>query len=474
MSPSPESTTSVLDHLPPEDDRDRSDEVRAAIAASGRKLVALDDDPTGVQTVHDTAVLTRWDVPSLAAELTDPRPVCFVLTNSRSLPETEAIRLNREIAANLGVASRQTGVGFAVASRSDSTLRGHFPAETDALAETLGGVDGVLLVPAFFEGGRYTVGDVHWVRDGEGFVPAAETEFARDATFGYRQSDLKQWVEEKTGGRVPAAAVAAISIADIRRGGPDRVATILGAASQARSIVVNAASYRDLDVVVLGLLRAEAAGKRFLYRTGAAFVRARAGLPERPLLSRTDLLGAGAAVPLPGLVAVGSHVRRSAEQLAALLALPGIIHVELDVPRIVAPTTRQGEIARATRATAAALAAGSTPVVATSRLLHRAADPLAQLDTSRVVSAALVSVVAGVTARPGWIVAKGGITSSDVGTAALGVDRAIVLGQIRPGVPVWRLGPETRHPGLSYVVFPGNVGGPESLAEVVALLRDNA
>ena len=170
--------------LPPEYPEDPTDRIRAAVAESGRKLVALDDDPTGVQTVHDTAVLARWSVADLAAELHDPRPVCFVLTNSRSLPETDAVRVNREIAASLVAASRETGVGFAIASRSDSTLRGHFPAETDALAEALGGVDAVLLVPAFFEGGRYTVDDIHSVRDRERLIPAAETEFARDDTVG--------------------------------------------------------------------------------------------------------------------------------------------------------------------------------------------------------------------------------------------------------------------------------------------------
>lgn len=467
----PMTTASVLDRLPAEAAHDRSDEVLAAVAASGRKLVALDDDPTGVQTVHDTAVLTRWDAETLEAELRDPRPVCFVLTNSRSLAESDAIRVNREIATNLSAASRRTGVDFAVASRSDSTLRGHFPSETDALADVLGGVDGVLLVPAFFEGGRYTVDDVHWVLDGDRLIPAAETEFARDATFGYKNSDLRRWVEEKTGGRVRASEVGSISIEEIRRGGPDRIANILARASGGRPIVVNAATYRDLDIVVLGLLQAEATGKRFLYRTGAAFVRARAGLPERPLLSRADMLGAGVEAPLPGLVVVGSHVRRSAEQLAALLFLPGVSLVELDVPRALDSSTRENEIDRVRRAADAALVEGATPVVATSRLLHRAADPLAQLVTSRAVSAALVAVVAGLRETPGWVVAKGGITSSDVGTKALGVVRAIVLGQIRPGIPVWRLGPETRYPGRSYVVFPGNVGGPETLAEVVNLLR---
>ena len=53
----------------------------------------------------------------------------------------------------------------------------------------------------------------------------------------------------------------------------------------------------------------------------------------------------------------------------------------------------------------------------------------------------------------------------------LGVRRAMVLGQVLPGVPVWQVGAETRHPGLSYIVFPGNVGGPEAVGNVVLALR---
>ena len=463
-------TTSILDRLPPEYPDDRiSERIRAAIAASGRKVVALDDDPTGVQTVYDTAVLARWSVAEMAAELKAANPVFFVLTNSRSLSAEGATRLNQEVVGNLVAASTETGVGFAVASRSDSTLRGHFPAETDAIAATLGGVDGVLIVPAFFEGGRYTVDDVHWVRDGERFVPAAETEFARDTTFGYTRSNLKEWVEEKTGGRVRAADVASLTIEEIRSGGPERVAELLGQVEGGRPVVVNAASYRDLDVVVLGLLMAEAAGKRFVYRTAASFVRARAGLSERPLLTRAELVGADAPAGLAGLVVVGSHVKRTGEQLARCLMLPGVVGIELSVPAILAETeARREEIARAQALASTALRNGQTPVVATSREVITGGD---QLDVSRAVSAALVEVVRGVEGRPGFVVGKGGITSSDVGTEALGARRAVVLGQIRPGIPVWRLGPETRFPGLAYVVFPGNVGGPETLAEVVTLLR---
>ena len=75
------------------------------------------------------------------------------------------------------------------------------------------------------------------------------------------------------------------------------------------------------------------------------------------------------------------------------------------------------------------------------------------------------------TVVPRFIIAKGGITSSDVATDGLDVRRAWVLGQILPGVPVWRLNEESRFPGLPYVVFPGNVGTDDSLARAIEILR---
>ncbi|MBA3416385.1 MAG: hypothetical protein H0U10_14280, partial [Chloroflexia bacterium] len=162
---------------------DALEEIRRRVEAGGRRIAVLDDDPTGTQTVHGVPVLTTWSVEDLRWALEQPSPTFYVLTNSRSLPEEEAVAMNREVATNLAAAAERTGTDFVVTSRGDSTLRGHFPAETDALAEGLGGgIDGVILCPCYLEAGRLTADDTHWVRQGERLVPAGETEFARDAS----------------------------------------------------------------------------------------------------------------------------------------------------------------------------------------------------------------------------------------------------------------------------------------------------
>lgn len=462
----------MLDSLPASPAADGSDfsQVQALLRAHDASLVVLDDDPTGTQTVYGVDVLTEWSVQSLAAALGDPRSCFYILTNTRSRPEAEAIAVNHEIIANLKTAATQVRRTFSVVSRSDSTLRGHFPAETDALIEGMGDrIDGVVVIPAFFEGGRYTIGNVHYVAEGDRLIPAAETEFARDATFGYTQSDLTLWIEERTRGRVPATEVAVIGL-DLLRG-PDGAGAVcsllLGLPSNAY-VIVNAAAYEDLEVFVHGLLRSELAGKRYVFRTAAGFVRVRAGLRPRPLLRTDEINGSGRA---GGLIVVGSYVTRTSEQLEAALSVPGIEAVEVDLDQLAEAAARATEIARVAAAADEAIRAGKTIILYTSRKHTSAVGRAGELTTSRIVSDSLVEIVRAIETRPRYFIAKGGITSSDLAVRALGIHRALVLGQAAPGIPVWRTGAESRFPSLAYVVFPGNVGGREALQQLITRLE---
>ncbi len=437
-------------------------------AVPAAKVVVLDDDPTGTQTVHGIPVLTEWTVPQLAAELVEPGPCFYVLTNSRAFPAVRAAAISREIGANLLCAGRQSGRAFHVVSRSDSTLRGHYPAETDALADALGGgFDALFIIPAFFEGGRSTIDDVHYVAEADRLVPVGETEFAGDATFGFRSSNLRAWVEEKTAGRVPARDVVSISLADLR-GDAGLLAAKLAALSGAVVVVVNASAPGDLQALAKALATAHAAGKRFLFRTAASFVAAFAGIAPRPLLRPEEIAPRG---PGGGLIVAGSHVGKTSLQLEELFRTTAIPGVELSVENLLNPDERSAEVARAARGVEALLARGSDVALYTSRRLATGRSADENLAIGEIVSRSLVEIVATLRTRPRWLIGKGGITSSDVATGALGVRRALILGQAQPGVPVWQLGPETRWPGLAYVVFPGNVGGPDALGQLVTALR---
>jgi uncharacterized protein YgbK (DUF1537 family) len=445
-------------------------EIRDRIGSHGRLLV-IDDDPTGTQSVHGVPVLTAWSREDLAGALQDAGTV-FVLTNSRSVPEREAIAISTEITERARAIAADAGLELAVASRSDSTLRGHFPHEPWAIADALGGeVDGVLLCPCFLEAGRLTIDDVHWVAEDDRLVPSASTTYAEDRSFGYSASNLRRWVEEKTRGAVPADDVLSLGLEDIRRGGPERVREILAEAEARRPVVVNATEYADLEVVVLGLLEAEAAGQTFVYRCGPSFVRVRGGIEPAPPLS-ADTLYARRSGDGHGLVLVGSHVETTTRQLEHALELDGVHARELSVAALLDPGTRGQEIAGALEEIERHLPEREV-ILYTSRELARAEGSDEALDIGRSVSDALVELVQRL--DPGlplaFCVAKGGITSSDIGTRGFGVRRAEVAGQMLPGtISVWILPEDAAFPGLPYVIFPGNVGEAETLAEVIQRL----
>lgn len=459
----------MLESLPPEWPQDVMPDIRAAVSARSEKIVALDDDPTGTQTVYDTPVLTQWGEDQLRREFDLPAPLVYLLTNSRSLPQSQAVALNTEIGNRLRGAAQASGRPLTVISRSDSTLRGHYPAEVDALGAALGGnFDATFIIPAFFDGGRYTIDDVHYVAEGDTLIPAGETPFARDAAFGYHESNLRAWVAEKSQGRISAEQVSSVSIETIRRGGPDALAEQIKNLPPGSVCVINAASRRDLAVAALGMIRNEAIGKRFLYRTAATFVAVRAGLETRPLLTPADL-------KLPdsggGLIVVGSYVPRTTAQLDHLLTHTAIRRVEISTNKLLGDQAQADEIERAVYLAEAALQEGCDVALYTSRELITGSDADSSLHIGQRISDSLVKIARNISVRPRFVLAKGGITSSDIATKGLDVVRASVLGQILPGIPVWQVGEESRHPGLVYIVFPGNVGGEDAITNVLTRLQ---
>ncbi|MGB1253812.1 MAG: four-carbon acid sugar kinase family protein [Candidatus Promineifilaceae bacterium] len=461
------SASTTLAALPAESPISRLPEIAANITGSNRTVVVLDDDPTGTQTVADIPVLTEWSIESLCVTLNQQHPAFYILTNSRSMSEAAAIRLTLEIGRNVLLASQQTGRAVAVISRSDSTLRGHYPAETDALIEVLGQHDGCLLIPYFLEGGRLTIDDVHYVLEGDTLIPAGETPFAKDGTFGYRASNLRDWVVEKSRGRISAESITSISLTTIRQGGVERVFEQLQQVADGQVVIVNAVTMCDLEIFTLGLLQAEAAGKRFIYRTAASFVPVRAGLAPRPLLTAATL---GLAATGGGLIVAGSYVPKTTQQIEALLAQTEIVSVVVQVAVLLDDEARSAEIARVVTATDAALGANQDVIVYTSRALVTDHMGRSGLEIGRIISDSLVQIVQSLTQTPRYLVAKGGITSSDIATDALKLRRASIAGQILPGVPVWQCDAESLFPTLPYVIFPGNVGNSDALAQLVQQL----
>ncbi len=427
------------------------------------KIIVLDDDPTGSQTVHSCLLLTRWDVDTLREALVDAAPLFFVLTNTRAMDAARAADVTREVCRNLRLVLEGTGINPILVSRSDSTLRGRYPVETDVMAEELGPFDAHFLVPAFFEGGRITRGSVHYlIVDGKE-VPVHETEFARDSVFGYHHSYLPEYVEEKTGGRIKATQVHRFLLADIRSGSLERLMQLTGNSCA----VVDAETQGDLDRFAEDLRAAAGRGKRFLFRSGASLLTSLAQLPPQSVPA--ERMDAYVRNGRPGAVIVGSHVQKTTRQLKRLLALPGVVAIEVDVERLAQGyETLLQNISTALRQ---AHLAGKTPVVFTSRMEKQFPDQAARLAFGELVSDFLMDVVRRLPESLGYLISKGGITSNDVLGKGLALRAARVLGQILPGCSVVRCPPDhPHHPDMPVVIFPGNVGDDGALAQAYGRL----
>lgn len=429
---------------------------------SETKIIVLDDDPTGSQTVHGCLLLTRWDKDTLREAIMDASPLFFVLTNTRGMAAKPAADITREVCKNLKLALaelKKSGrdINPILVSRSDSTLRGHYPVETDVIAEELGPFDAHFLVPAFFEGGRLTRDSVHYLLVNGKETPVHETEFARDSVFGYRYSYLPDYVEEKTAGRIKAAQVERFLLRDVRGDSKPRLMQL----HDNVCCVVDAENQNDLNHFAEQLRVAASQGKRFLFRSAASLLTALARLPGQPVAAQdmAQFVRGGR----PGAVIVGSHVKKTTLQLEQLLKMPGVEAIEVNVEQL--PEKRDALLAEIVRLCEQCHAAGHTPVVFTSRLEKAFSDQATRLAFGDMVSAFLMDVVRKLPKTLGFLISKGGITSNDVLSSGLALRTSRVVGQILPGCSVVCCPSDhPRYPDLPVVIFPGNVGDDQGLA----------
>ncbi len=447
---------------------------QAALQKQHRKVVVFDDDPTGIQTTHSVYVYTRWDVETLAEAFRDPYRMFYVMTNSRSLTAEETARLHAELTENLIRAAELTGRDFIIMLRGDSTLRGHYPLETAIIQEVLNRhdihIDGEILIPFFPEGGRYTAGDVHYLtQDQKTLIPVGNSEFARDWTFSYRSSNLKEWIEEKSEGRVPKESVESITLGELSGMELQSIQKKLEALHDFGKMIVNCTSYLDLKVFFTAFIDALDSGKNYIFRCASSSTKVLGGVPDRPLLTKEELTGVNDL----GLIVIGSHTQKTTAQLKRLMETnPQLQYIKFDISDVLHQEKFEEEQQRVQTLLDAALENGTTTVLYTSRedFTVNSGNREDELKVAARISDAVTAFVEKLRIQPGFILAKGGITSSGIGTKALNVRRAYAMGQILPGVPVWKLGPESRFEGTSFIIFPGNVGTAEALKEAAAIL----
>lgn len=434
------------------------------------KIIVIDDDPTGSQTVHSCLLLTRWDPETLREALQDAAPLFFVLSNTRGMTAARAEQVTREICRNLHsalelLANNGQSIQPLLVSRSDSTLRGHYPVETDVMAEELGPFDAHFLVPAFFEGGRVTRDSTHYVIQNGVEVPAHETEFARDSVFAFQHSYLPDYVAEKTHGHILAEQVQRLRLADLHAGCLPQLLALKNNAC----VVVDAVEAADLQAFAQDLRAAAGQGKRFLFRSAASLLTALADLPPQPVPAENmaQLVRGGKA----GAILVGSHVRKTTEQLSRLLEDSGLQGLEVEVDAC-SGEAGEKQLTHLLDQAARLHAQDLDLVIFTSRSERQFTDQATRLAFGETVSAFLMDLLRGLPEDLGFLISKGGITSNDVLSSGLALRKARVMGQILPGCSVVQCPHDhPRYPDLPVVIFPGNVGDAESLALARRRLR---
>lgn len=466
----------VLKEYPTIDEEMVRNLLNSEIKNNQDKIIVLDDDPTGVQTVHGISVYTDWSYESIRSGFQEETKMFYILTNSRGFSVEQTTKVHHEIGQRIAEIAKEENKGYLIISRGDSTLRGHYPLETEILKEEFEKfsgykVDGEILCPYFREGGRYTLGNVHFVKYDQELIPCAETEFAKDKTFGYHNSDLCAYIEEKTNGVYLKEDVLSISLEALRALKLDEITDNLMDVKDFGKVIVNAIDACDIKVFCIALYRAMARGKHFIFRTAAGFVKEFAGITDKPLLSKSEMIvkdiGTG------GIIVVGSHTSKTTSQLELLKDLRGLEFIEFNSDLVLEEGKLEEEVKAVIAKEEAFIKEGKTVVVYTKRkLLTLEKDSKEEaLLRSIKISEAVQSLVGELTVTPAFVIAKGGITSSDVGTKALRVKKANVLGQAKPGIPVWQTGEESKFPRIPYIIFPGNVGEETTLKEVVEILQ---
>ena len=449
--------------------------------AERRKVIVLDDDPTGSQTVHSAPLLLRWDLDSLRRGLRHPSPLLFVLANTRALEPEAARERVREICRGLRqVLAELEAAGelerWLVVSRGDSTLRGHFPLEVEAIQAELGPFDATLLAPAFLPGGRTTRGGVHYLNG----QPVHTSEFARDRLFGFSSSFLPEWVAEKTRGAIPATAVERLDLAELD-GPAAALQARVDSFSAQRLVAVDAERPEQLAALGEAVWRSE---RRLLFQSAASLINGLVPLPPQPL----DPAGLAAlrrcgpsGERLPVLVVVGSHVPLADQQLEQLLQEPACEGVEIPVAKLArvldgpaAPELMRSLERGWLEQLQAALDQGRTPVLFSSRGELVCASVEERRRFGLELAALMARLAAALALQLGLIISKGGITTHTLLADGLSLDWVELQGQLLPGLSLVLTPADATVPGLPVITFPGNLGDASGLRQAWRLMEQVA
>ncbi|MBV8952735.1 MAG: hypothetical protein JO179_01285, partial [Solirubrobacterales bacterium] len=233
-----------------------------------------------------------------------------------------------------------------------------------------------------------------------------------------------------------------------------------GAAGGPAACAPDAETLDDLRLIADGLALAEQRDAEVLIRCAPTFAGVLSGTLADGMVEPPPLQDGGL------LIVCGSYVSSTTRQLEHLRAQLGLEPIEPDLTAL-ASDHPHAEVSRIARRVDRMLAAGRPALLSTPRTRP---EGLLALDAGERIAYGLAAIVEALRRVPAVVIAKGGITSHVVLQEGLRALEGRIAGPVAAGVALWEV--ESRGRPLSYLVFPGNVGGPSHLTHVVELVTE--
>ena len=446
------------------------------------KIIIIDDDPTGSQTVNGCNLLLKWDYETLLKGLKDSSNLLFILANTRSLSKEDVkIRLKeicsalREIMNNSSFAEED----FVLISRGDSTLRGHNFVEPDIINELLGPFDATFYIPAFIEGNRTTVNGNHFVDN----IPIHKTIFSKDKIFGFNTSNVKELIYEQSNYQLDFNNIENIFIKDfeaLETNQPSKLFMQIEKLKNNKKVIVDIMDYSQLDKfssIVRSLLKK----KKFLFRSAASFISSLSNVKrtQKDHIYFSQLRRKNNSdKAMKGLIVVGSYVELTTLQLNKVLEISLCKPIEINVfklyeffkigdnlnlnslKKLILNSIRQNLIRE------------SIPVLYTSREIISPTDKNDLIQFQLFLSAFIAEIVSAIKNEIGYLISKGGITTNTIISEGLEADSVYLEGQILPGISLVTFNLLKQKGKLPIVTFPGNMGNQMSLVQALEILEN--
>ena len=448
------------------------------------KIIVFDDDPTGSQTVKDCLLLLKWDYDTLSFALKSNYNLFFILTNTRSLEESEVKNRLSEICKNLKnviLKERLNYEQFTFVSRGDSTLRGHNFLEPFIINQLLGPFDATFYIPAFIEAKRITINGNHLVND----VFAHETVFSKDKIFGYETSNLKDLIYLQSKSKINLDHIKNLYTHDLNSlqvSKDNKVYKFIKNLKYNKFIIVDITNYSQLDNFT-NVVRSIGVEKKFLFRTAASFISSISKVNQKKVtllnllkLRRKDKYNK----VMHGLIVVGSYVELTNLQLNELLNYSHFKPIEIDVFNFYnicsSNSFKRNSINLKNKLLELIrdyLSESYTPVLFTSRKILDFNDIKKQVIFQNSLARFISEIVRDIKYEIGYLLSKGGITTNVILQSGLDVNYAYLEGQVETGISLLKLKLNDKNDYLPIVTFPGNIGSKNSLAKISMSLENN-